>query len=411
MDDKKDNITEDVLLPSTVVSANLLDIKERIRAKIAADLEDDFDYDEDIDDYDDDFEEEIEYEDEQDDYYGDYSDLGEGIKELLEEYSGTEADKKTDADENETAGKNSADYRSAEKYTEEKSNKEKNIKEKSFVDESSEEEYSEEESSEEKNSGSEKKAGEKIFRPEKRFVIAIIIGIIFILFIIVEPTLKNFDGGFSLFDKEEEETTEAEIIEEGPGLITKDKLFEMVGITQADFPDVDFDQFIKTYSLTEENVNNFNIRSLAYDFGRSSEGRGYEYLFSGEQELHSGDLTKDMIRLVSYRTKDNNLSSVMIDFKAHKKYFSSEDFLFSDIDSAKASDFGETKCNELLKELESNKFFEWSSTIEDSDNKNSNIFVAVVEYSDGTVWRVAYSGSLSSITPENFSEVEKLLYE
>ena len=82
-------------------------------------------------------------------------------------------------------------------------------------------------------------------------------------------------------------------------LLTVDELIRLSGIAEADYSDVDLQQFIEDYAITEENVDSLNIKLLLENYDGEERGDVSD-IFTGTAKERTEDFTAGVTAVAFY---------------------------------------------------------------------------------------------------------------
>ena len=189
-------------------------------------------------------------------------------------------------------------------------------------------------------------------------------------------------------------------------ILTVDELISLSGITEADYRDVDLQQFIEDYAITEENVESLNIKLLLenYDGG---ERRDVSDIFAGTAQERTENFTAGVTAIAFYENVNTGTECVYYDLAAGERYRASDCFLFSDLGQAEAEPYGDGKM--LIDKMDSLGVFSWKSSSDPEFLEDAQSMELAVKYEDGTVFHVSSTGILSQLLPDTYTEIRTLL--
>ena len=189
-------------------------------------------------------------------------------------------------------------------------------------------------------------------------------------------------------------------------ILTVDELIRLSGITEADYRDVDLQQFIEDYAITEENVESLNIKLLLenYDGG---ERRDVSDIFAGTAQERTENFTAGVTAIAFYENVNTGTECVYYDLAAGERYRASDCFLFSDLGQAEAEPYGDGKM--LIDKMDSLGVFSWKSSSDPEFLEDAQSMELAVKYEDGTVFHVSSTGILSQLFPDTYTEIRTLL--
>ena len=190
-------------------------------------------------------------------------------------------------------------------------------------------------------------------------------------------------------------------------LLTPEELISICGLTEDEYKDKDLNFFIEFFMLTKENVTKYNVHALLADHIKT---RNVEYLFDGTAEKRTSDLTKDISCIAFYENINTACNSVFIDFNANKKWVYESRYIFWDLDSFDSKDIPADELNQLTESFDEFGVFSLKDKINKSNITDPMSFTFVVEYEDGSRFKVSRSGLPSKILPDFYDEWREILF-
>ena len=189
-------------------------------------------------------------------------------------------------------------------------------------------------------------------------------------------------------------------------LLTVDELIRLSGITEADYSDVDLQQFIDDYAITEENVDSLNIKLLLENYD-GEERRDVSDIFAGTTQERTENFIAGVTAIAFYENVNTGTECVYYDLAAGERYRASDCFLFSDLGQAEAEPYGDGKM--LIDKMDSLGVFSWKSSSDPEFLEDAQSMELAVKYEDGTVFHVSSTGILSQLFPDTYTEIRTLL--
>ena len=101
-------------------------------------------------------------------------------------------------------------------------------------------------------------------------------------------------------------------------ILTVDELIRLSGITEADYRDVDLQQFIEDYAITEENVESLNIKLLLENYD-GEERRDVSDIFAGTAQERTEDFTAGVTAIAFYEIVNTGTGCVYYDLAAKER--------------------------------------------------------------------------------------------
>jgi len=187
-------------------------------------------------------------------------------------------------------------------------------------------------------------------------------------------------------------------------LLTVDELIRLSGITEADYSDVDLQQFIEDYAITEENVESLNIKLLLENYDGEED---VSDIFAGTAQERTENFTAGVTAIAFYENVNTGTECVYYDLAAGERYRASDCFLFSDLGQAEAEPYGDGKM--LIDKMDSLGVFSWKSSSDPEFLEDAQSMELAVKYEDGTVFHVSSTGILSQLFPDTYTEIRTLL--
>ena len=140
-------------------------------------------------------------------------------------------------------------------------------------------------------------------------------------------------------------------------LLTVDELIRLSGITEADYSDVDLQQFIEDYAITEENVESLNIKLLLENYDGEED---VSDIFAGTAQERKDDFTTGVAAIAFYENVNTGTECVYYDLAAKERYRAADCFLFSDLDQTEAEPYGDGEM--LIDKMDSLGVFSWENS-------------------------------------------------
>lgn len=189
-------------------------------------------------------------------------------------------------------------------------------------------------------------------------------------------------------------------------LLTVDELIRLSGITEADYSDVDLQQFIDDYAITEENVDSLNIKLLLENYD-GEERRDVSDIFAGTAQERTENFIAGVTAIAFYENVNTGTECVYYDLAAKERYRAADCFLFSDLDQTEAEPYGDGEM--LIDKMDSLGVFSWKSSSDPEFLEDAQSMELAVKYEDGTVFHVSSTGILSQLFPDTYTEIRTLL--
>ena len=187
-------------------------------------------------------------------------------------------------------------------------------------------------------------------------------------------------------------------------ILTVDELIRLSGITEADYRDVDLQQFIEDYAITEENVESLNIKLLLENYDGEED---VSDIFAGTAQERKDDFTTGVAAIAFYENVNTGTECVYYDLAAKERYRAADCFLFSDLDQTEAEPYGDGEM--LIDKMDSLGVFSWENSSDPEYMKDAQSMELAVKYEDGTVFHVSSTGILSQLLPDTYTEIRTLL--
>lgn len=187
-------------------------------------------------------------------------------------------------------------------------------------------------------------------------------------------------------------------------ILTVDELIRLSGITEADYRDVDLQQFIEDYAITEENVESLNIKLLLENYDGEED---VSDIFAGTAQERKDDFTTGVAAIAFYENVNTGTECVYYDLAAKERYRAADCFLFSDLDQTEAEPYGDGEM--LIDKMDSLGVFSWKSSSDPEFLEDAQSMELAVKYEDGTVFHVSSTGILSQLLPDTYTEIRTLL--
>ena len=187
-------------------------------------------------------------------------------------------------------------------------------------------------------------------------------------------------------------------------ILTVDELIRLSGITEADYRDVDLQQFIEDYAITEENVESLNIKLLLENYDGEED---VSDIFAGTAQERKDDFTTGVAAIAFYENVNTGTECVYYDLAAKERYRAADCFLFSDLDQTEAEPYGDGEM--LIDKMDSLGVFSWENSSDPEYMEDAQNMELAVKYEDGTVFHVSSTGILSQLLPDTYTEIRTLL--
>ena len=187
-------------------------------------------------------------------------------------------------------------------------------------------------------------------------------------------------------------------------ILTVDELIRLSGITEADYRDVDLQQFIEDYAITEENVESLNIKLLLENYDGEED---VSDIFAGTAQERKDDFTTGVAAIAFYENVNTGTECVYYDLAAKERYRAADCFLFSDLDQTEAEPYGDGEM--LIDKMDSLGVFSWENSSDPEYMEDAQSMELSVKYEDGTVFHVSSTGILSQLLPDTYTEIRTLL--
>ncbi len=187
-------------------------------------------------------------------------------------------------------------------------------------------------------------------------------------------------------------------------ILTVDELIRLSGITEADYRDVDLQQFIEDYAITEENVESLNIKLLLENYDGEED---VSDIFAGTAQERKDDFTTGVAAIAFYENVNTGTECVYYDLAAKERYRAADCFLFSDLDQTEAESYGDGEM--LIDKMDSLGVFSWENSSDPEYMEDAQSMELAVKYEDGTVFHVSSTGILSQLLPDTYTEIRTLL--
>ncbi len=187
-------------------------------------------------------------------------------------------------------------------------------------------------------------------------------------------------------------------------ILTVDELIRLSGITEADYRDVDLQQFIEDYAITEENVESLNIKLLLENYDGEED---VSDIFAGTAQERKDDFTTGVAAIAFYENVNTGTECVYYDLAAKERYRAADCFLFSDLDQTEAEPYGDGEM--LIDKMDSLGVFSWENSSNPEYMEDAQSMELAVKYEDGTVFHVSSTGILSQLLPDTYTEIRTLL--
>ena len=187
-------------------------------------------------------------------------------------------------------------------------------------------------------------------------------------------------------------------------ILTVDELISLSGITEADYSDVDLQQFIEDYAITEENVESLNSKLLLENYDGEED---VSDIFAGTAQERKDDFTTGVAAIAFYENVNTGTECVYYDLAAKERYRAADCFLFSDLDQTEAEPYGDGEM--LIDKMDSLGVFSWENSSDPEYMEDAQSMELAVKYEDGTVFHVSSTGILSQLLPDTYTEIRTLL--
>lgn len=189
-------------------------------------------------------------------------------------------------------------------------------------------------------------------------------------------------------------------------LLTVDELIRLSEITEAEYSDVDLQQFIDDYAITEENVDSLNIKLLLENYDGEERG-DVSGIFTGTAKERTEDFTAGVTAVAFYENVNTGSECVYYDLAAGQRYRASNCYLFSDLSQTEAELYSDGEM--LIDQMDSLGVFSWESSSDSEVMEDAQSMELAVSYEDGAVFHVSSTGILSKLLPDTYTEIRRLL--
>ncbi len=204
-------------------------------------------------------------------------------------------------------------------------------------------------------------------------------------------------------DHKEEENMDTE-----KKLLTADELIRLAGISEEQYRDVDLEQFIKDFEITEDDIETLNIGLLLEEYS-DTETEDVSDLLRGGITERTSDFTEGVSAVAFLENINTDNECVYYDLEEGKRYRASHAYLFSDLSQTEAETYAEGQ--QLVDALDEQGVFSWSSQSSEEEIVDGQYMVLAVAYDDGTVFRVSADGILSQLLPDSYAAVRDMLLD
>lgn len=214
----------------------------------------------------------------------------------------------------------------------------------------------------------------------------------FIAFSLVLATLLSLSA-CTADTQQPSNTTEKSIMANTDNL-TLEYIVNHTELTDADFEGIDFENFVQTFALTTDNLEEYYLPDLIklYRAKQADIFTDYsEILASATGTLEATALSD--IQVIVWELHDGNYNRYMvIDFEAAAVYYSEMDIIHSCRESNKVHDLTDEDCAFVAKALTESEIVQWgNSYIGTNDNAHGQFSWSIgFELTDGSC--IAYNG-------------------
>ncbi len=227
------------------------------------------------------------------------------------------------------------------------------------------------------------------------------------MIIVVAIVFSSCDNGVNV-SSIPESRIDSEVKTESVTLISKEEMIRICELSEEEYAGRDLDEFIDYYMLTEDNVRDYNIHDLL-DFYFYNPNN-VEYIFDKSAEKRRSDFTKDAVKIAFFENKNTTPYSVYIDLTEKKKWAYEYEDVFWDLDRFEGKDISDAEIDAMLEKMDELGVFSLKDKRDHSNITDPMSFTFVIEYKDGSRFRVSRSGRPSKILPKFYKEWRELLF-
>lgn len=195
--------------------------------------------------------------------------------------------------------------------------------------------------------------------------------------------------------------------EEDMSLLTEEELITLCNLSENEYANKDLSSFINFYEFTEENVKLFNIHKLLENY---VEHNNVERVFTSNAKKRESNFTDNAVCIVFMENKNTTVNSVYIDVDKNQKWAYMGRYIFHDLNSFDYKEISDGNINSLLLSLNELRVFSLDNlNYSDKSISDPMSYTFIVNYADGTQFKVSRTGQPSKICPDNYEEWRRLL--
>ena len=190
-------------------------------------------------------------------------------------------------------------------------------------------------------------------------------------------------------------------------LLTEDELIRLSGISEDQYRDVDLEQFIKDFEITEDDIETLNISLLLEEYS-DTEPEDVSELLRGEITERTSDFTEGVTAVAFLENTNTDNECVYYDLEKGTRYRAS--YAYLSLICHRQSRRHMRKGSSWSMNLKSRGVLVSSQSSEEPVI-DGQYMVLAVEYDDGTVFRVSADGILSQLLPDSYAAVRDMLLD
>lgn len=190
--------------------------------------------------------------------------------------------------------------------------------------------------------------------------------------------------------------------------ITKDKLFEAAGIDVDDYKDLDWDKFVGKYKISDD-MTIADLKGMLNDYTGDIDGMSINFIFNNTDKIkRTSNFSEDISKVCLFKGgTDTKVYICDYDSKNFTKTSLSKEIKLADILKEEFNTFSSKTVDaayidNLTKTMANSGIFDLNT----DDSQKDMAFVFVVEYSDGSVFRVSYP---EDKVPSEFDGIIKIM--
>ena len=159
-----------------------------------------------------------------------------------------------------------------------------------------------------------------------------------------------------------------------------------------------------------ETLKELKVETLLDIYDPDKEIKNFEYLFADDYTNRTDDYANDIVRVAAVYNVETSIKSLMYDCGEQNKYYSNSGYIFSDISKVECAPYSTDEYNHIFQVMNEVGFFNWRNVIEAEDTTDGLYFEVVIEYSDGSFFKVKLINDIGDINIEDYNKLLDVLF-